>query len=353
MRIALAAPIRPGTTSGNDVTAHRWAQHLAALGHRVDIVAIDPEVGLDVAPIPEANEPPDHAEADEDGAANSQILNNADLLVVLHARRSAAAARWWRANRADKPMIVALAGTDLYADLPDDANARWSIDQADALVVLQEAAIERLASFAPELGAKAVVIHQSLTGPLPDRSTAQQANEFRVVVLSHLRDVKDPLMCARAARLLPGYSTIVVHHVGGAHSQDWEDQANEETEANPRYWWHGPLDRDDALELLSTATVLACTSLLEGGANVVTEAIAMGVPVVGTLIDGNTGLLGKDYPGLVPAKDDQALADLLLGLEAQPDKLAELTSRVQARRSITEPATEQSAWNELLARFVN
>lgn len=332
MRIAIAAPVRPGTTSGNDITAGRWAAHLSALGHLVSMVDVTPDGFFD---------------AGEDDVA----LTSAELLVVLHARRSAPAAHWWRMNRGAAPLIVALAGTDLYSDLPDNTDARWAIDAADALVVLQEAAIDRLASFAPDLGAKAVVIHQSVAGPLPDRASALQANEFRVVILSHLRDVKDPLMCARAARLLPGYSTIVVHHVGEAHNEEWEELANVETEENPRYWWHGPLDRDDALELMATATVLACTSLLEGGANVVTEAIAMGVPVVGTKIDGNTGLLGDDYPGLVPVKDDLAMSELLHRLEGQPALLADLQSRIDARKPITEPATEEAAWAALIATF--
>ncbi len=327
MRIALTTPVRPGSTSGNDVTTNRWVGHLQALGHDVATVRISPDGGFDPGPLVEAN-----------------------LAIVLHARRGAAAARWWRSERGAAPLIVALAGTDLYADLPDDADAMWSISSADALVVLQEAAIVRLAGFDPALAHKATIIHQSVAQPLPER-VSSDTSEFRVVLLSHLREVKDPLMCARAARHLPSHSRVVVHHVGQAHDENWEKRANEETESNPRYWWHGPLNRGDALELLATATVLACTSRLEGGANVVTEAIAMGVPVIGTRIDGNTGLLGLDYPGLVPVGDDEALAELLVRLEARPELLADLQARIDARHSITEPATERSDWAELLERL--
>ncbi len=332
--IIIAAPVRPGSTSGNDVTARRWADHLVELGHQATVIDVSP-----------------------DGEFSTVELAQGQLLIVLHARRCAPVARWWRDERGPAAMVVALAGTDLYQDLPDDADAMWSIEAADALVVLQTAAVTRLAGFDAALAAKTTVIHQSVPGPLPDRlSTADKAElrqgEFRVVVLSHLREVKDPLMCARAARLLPGTSAIAVHHVGAAHTRDWEQLASDETSSNPRYWWHGPLDRSDALELLTTATVLACTSLLEGGANVVTEAIALGIPVVGTTIDGNTGLLGDDYPGLVPVGDDQALADLLLRLESQPAALAELQGRIDSRYPITEPANEQAAWASLLHTLI-
>ncbi len=331
--IIIAAPVRPGATSGNDVTAKRWASHLLGLGHRVGVIDVSPD---------------EQFPTDE--------LAQAELLVVLHARRCAPVARWWRQERGPAPMIVALAGTDLYRDLPDDADARWSIDVADALVVLQEAAVGRLASFDPQFPSKTTVIHQAVPGPLPEPLSPQdkaelRQDEFRVVVLSHLREVKDPLMCARAARLLPATSAVAVHHVGAAHTPEWEQLALEETSSNPRYWWHGPLDRSDALELLTTATVLACTSLLEGGANVVTEAIALGIPVVGTRIDGNSGLLGTDYPGLVPVGDDQALADLLLRLESQPRALADLQQRVDDRLAITDPQSERASWAELVDRL--
>lgn len=328
MKIGLVTPVRPGSTSGNSVTAGRWARLLDETGHSVSIIEINP-----------------------DGAFDATTLVEVEALIVLHARRCAPAARWWRSNRGDAPLVVGLAGTDLYVDLPDDEDARWSIAAADRLVVLQDAAIDRLASFDPSLAAKAQTIFQSvdLEGSFGDLARSpKDPSQFRVVVLSHLREVKDPLMCARAARLLPLYSSIVVHHVGAAHNSNWETQANTEMETNPRYWWHGPLDRPDALQLLATADVLACTSLLEGGANVVSEALALGVPVVGTDIEGNTGLLGTDYPGLVPVSDDLAMAALLTKLEAQPGELATLQDHIDARQHLVLPATERDTWDKLV-----
>lgn len=328
MKIGLVTPVRPGSTSGNSVTAGRWADLLTDSGHVVTVIEISPA-----------------------GDFASDQLQDVDVLIVLHARRSAPAARWWRDNRGEAPLVVGLAGTDLYVDLPADQDAQWSIGAADRLVVLQDAALGRLEGMSSSLGAKTTVIHQSVgaDGALDDVERApHNPAEFRVVVLSHLRDVKDPLMCARAARLLPDFSTVVVHHVGAAHNDEWEELANNEMATNGRYWWHGPLDRPDALQLLATADVLACTSLLEGGANVVSEALALGVPVIGTDIEGNTGLLGADYPGLVPVQDDLALSQLLTKLEAQPDQLQTLQDLVDARRPLVLPETERQTWASLI-----
>ncbi|MFT5202605.1 MAG: putative glycosyltransferase (TIGR04348 family) [Candidatus Aldehydirespiratoraceae bacterium] len=328
-RIAIAAPIRPGANSGNDVTAARWANHLETLGHETVIV-----------PVAE-----DNATLGESAASE---LADAHVLIALHARRSAPAASWWTEHRPGQPLIVGLAGTDLYRDMPDSHTAAAAVAEADALIVLQEDALDRLREFDPAWADKAAVIHQSVSLPLPERRAAD--DEFRVVVLAHLRDIKDPLLTARAARLLPGNSRVAVHHAGRALDGDWQQAAETEEGTNDRYTWHRELGAEDALALLASAHVLACTSLSEGGANVVTEAIALGIPVIGTRIAGNTGLLGSDHPGWFPVGHAEALAELLLDLETNPELRAELERRSLARKPITDPSTEQAALEQLIAR---
>ena len=331
LSIAIASPRRPAQNSGNDVTAERWAERLCALGHRVV-----------VAPVTTT---PDEPLATSAAAALAEV----DGLVALHARRCSAAVRWWRTNRRDRPLIVALAGTDLYLDMPDDPLAMASVEAADRLIVLQEAAIERLAGIDPALAAKASVIHQSVARPLPVANPTGE--EFRVVVLAHLREVKDPLLAARATRHLPPSSRIMVHLAGAAHDDRWERQALKEEADNRRFRWHRGLPRSEALSLLASGHVLACTSLLEGGANAVSEAIAIGVPVVGTEIDGNRGMLGDDYPGLVPVGDHEALAALLMTLDSKGDALDDLRRRTAALQPRTRPDVERGAWSALLAEL--
>ncbi len=323
MRISIISPRRPGASSGNDVTAARWARRFEELGHGVEIVPLTADQGEGFV------------------ARELDLGADRDLAVVIHARRCAAAVATSRAQAPDRPVVVALAGTDLYADLPDDVDARAAIDEADRLVVLQADAIERLAGFDPALAAKAHVVHQSVDGPTPERRVP---DGFVVVVLAHLRDVKDPLLAARAAARLPESSTVRVVHAGAAHDDGWATAARREESDNPRYRWLGEITAAEARAWLAGATVLACTSRLEGGANVVTEAIAAGVPVVGTAIDGNRGLLGADYPALVPVGDDAALARLLARLETEPGALADLQRRIDALVDITEPAHERAGW---------
>lgn len=327
--IALAAPVRPTERSGNDVTADRWATHLRHLGHDVRVMAVDESA----------------AEPTSDVAA---CLDAARVLIVLHARRGAGLARRFADRHPGRPLVVALTGTDLYLDLPGDAAAAATVEAADALIVLQRAALDRLARFDARWGAKAHVVHQSIDPALvPSRQPV--ADELRVVVLAHLRDVKDPLLVARAVRRLGPTSQVRVHHAGRALDAHWRGLAEAEDATNPRYRWYRELDRRGALALLASAGVLACTSVAEGGANVVTEAIAVGVPVVGTRIDGNTGLLGDDHPGLVPVGDDEAMAALLRRLEQDPAALDELQRRTDALGNLVDPATERSSLGALVS----
>lgn len=324
-RIVIVAPLRPG--SGNEVTATRWATHLDDLGHEVEIVGVSQHH--------EAPHPDDVA-----------TLDNAEVLICLHGRRSAPTAQWWRTRHPERPVVVGLSGTDLYLDMPSDALTMTNVAAADALVVLQPAARERLHAFEPAWADKTSVIHQSVSIDQPIRHPP--FDEFRVVVLAHLRSVKDPLLAAQAASLLPPKSRVTVHHGGRAMDDDWLLQATAESSSNERYIWHGELNGPAAAELLASAHVLACTSLAEGGANVVSEAIAMGVPVVGTRIDGNVGLLGADHPGLFPVGDRLAFASMLDWLELSPTALNDLAQRSIERQHLTAPTTEREALNSLL-----
>lgn len=75
--------------------------------------------------------------------------------------------------------------------------------------------------------------------------------------------------------------------------------------------------RDDVKELLKTFDIFVLPSLYEGLPNVVLEAMATGLPVVATAVDGTTELIVENETGfLVPPKKPQDLANkisILLG----------------------------------------
>ena len=311
MKIALVTPARPVAHSGNRNTAERWARLLRELGHRVSVQTV------------------------WDGKC-------ADLMIALHARRSHAAIAGFAQACPARPLALMLTGTDLYHDIKVDAKARRSLQLANRLIVLQE---QGPAELAPDLRKKTRVIYQS-TRQIPRQQPLRSC--FEVCVSGHLRDVKDPFRLAAALQYLPAQSRIRAVQIGGAMSASMQRDAQRWTLREPRYRWIGELTHGAALRRLSRARVMVISSLMEGGANVVTEALAAGVPVIASRIPGNIGMLGSGYAGYFPPGDEHALARVLWRAEADPDFYRRLKRQCAARRQLTRRAREKDALRRLV-----
>ena len=80
-------------------------------------------------------------------------------------------------------------------------------------------------------------------------------------------------------------------------SAEMEREARAWMAREPRYQWRGEVSHGRALRLLARARLLVVSSRMEGGANVVSEALVAGVPVIASRIPWNVGMLGEGYPG--------------------------------------------------------
>ncbi|MDP1748158.1 MAG: selenoneine biosynthesis selenosugar synthase SenB [Reyranella sp.] len=314
MRIVLITPAGPTSRTGNRVAASRWARILRRLGHRVRLAA------------------------DYDGRP-------ADLMVAVHAWRSAAAIERFKAKFPERPVILQLSGTDIYEYIDTDPSRTLrSMELSDRLVALNDLAGRVVPKrLHPRLG----VIHQSAVRlPHPRRPSVRAVV---VSVIGHLRDVKDPLRAAEAARRLPAESRVRIEQVGRAYTPEWAARAAAEMKGNPRYIWRGDVTAAAVRRLLARSHAMVISSLSEGGANVISEAAVAGVPILASRIDGNVGLLGADYPGYFPVGDTEALARLLQRLEHEPRFVARLGKALARRAPLFRPARESAAWRRLLA----
>jgi putative glycosyltransferase (TIGR04348 family) len=266
-----------------------------------------------------------------------------DLLIALHAKKTAAAAERFHRLFPDRPLIVALTGTDVYRDIHRSRRARRILDLASRLVVLQPLGITQLPQ---RLRPKARVIHQSARR-VRRRATASRG-VFRVCVVGHLRAVKDPLRTALAVRRLPPASRIRVEHLGAAMSPAMARRARAEESANPRYRWLGERPHSEVASRLARARLMVISSRIEGGANVVSEALAAGVPMLASRIQGNVGLLGPDYPGYFEPGDTRGLAVLLERAEDDRIFYRRLVLAVARRSHLASRDLEVSRWRCLL-----
>jgi putative glycosyltransferase (TIGR04348 family) len=313
MHIGIITPAAAKSLNGNRATANRWAGFLRQLGHKVSI------------------------SVDWDGTAY-------DLMIALHAWRSAESIAAFKQQYPDLPLVLAMTGTDLYRFLvshPEPTLA--SIQRADRLVTLHRLAAKVLPA---QVRHKVHVIHQSAM-PL-SKQPKRSVRSFDICVAGHLREEKDSMRVAYAVRDLPVDSRIRVLHFGKAHDGKWAAYAQEEMKINPRYHWFGEVPHWKVRQAYSSCHLMVLPSVMEGGANVISEATVAGLPVIASEIDGSVGLLGDDYAGYFPVQDTNALRELLLKAEDEPDYLKLLERQCKQRAGLFTREAEKRGWADLL-----
>src|SRR6185436_5988180 len=194
-RISIVTPARPGARNGNRHTAQRWAGFLRASGHRVSVMV----------------------EWDRRAC---------DLLLALHARRSHPSILEYRKRFPAGPLAVALTGTDLYRDLPASREARHSLQLADRVIVLQEDALRLLNS---KIRKETRVVYQSAK---PSVRHSAPKGRFRVAVVGHLREEKDPFRSALALAHLD--QDLEVVQIGDALTPRMKAEAQSYMKREPR-----------------------------------------------------------------------------------------------------------------------
>lgn len=305
-QVVIVSPAMREANNGNWHTASRWAQFLS--GHRKP--ALLPHWPASANSLPAA------------------------AMIALHARRSAPSIQAWARQCPGKALIVVLTGTDLYRDIRSDADAQQSLALASHLVVLQEAGLQELP---PVLRQKTSVIFQSARPLLP---AAKSEQRFRAVMVGHLRDEKDPLTYLRAAARCDS-RRMFFESIGEALQPDLALAARTAQARMPNYRWLGGLPRAPTRQHIKRAHVLVSSSLMEGGAQVIIEAVQAGTAVLASAISGNIGMLGPDYGGYFPVGDDGALAALLQRCAAEPAFLLRLERQCRERAHLFSPASEK------------
>jgi len=330
VRVVLTDPSLPGFLAGNHSTVRRWRSILRELGCEVVIHRIrDPQRG----PLP-----------------------CGDLLIALHAGHSHRAILRWKKRDEKLPVVVAVSGTDLYIDLPAAKTAAKrvieSFNAADHLVALHRGVEDQLpGAVGRRLKGRVHYIPQSARPLSGGRRPIE--SRLRLLVVGYLRRVKDPFLPLEALELLPdplpdGTRAEVVH-LGGIHERSCQERAICATRDQPRWRWLGPVSAARVRGYLATSHLLVHPSLDEGGANIISEALVAGIPILASDAPGNMGLLGDRHPGIFPRKDAAELARLVMKYKHDPRyrRSLEESSRQLGRGHFR--SVETARWKRLLA----
>jgi glycosyltransferase involved in cell wall biosynthesis len=186
---------------------------------------------------------------------------------------------------------------------------------------------------------KASVVVQSSATRLRHEPVARA---FRICVIGHLRPEKDPMRAFAALSHLPDNRLQLVH-LGAALDPVLGDQAKSAMVHEPRYRWLGSVPHARALRWLASSHAMVISSRLEGGANVVCEALRIGVPVLASRIPGNLGLLGTGYAGYFEVGDERSLARLMQRAASEPQYYRTLKRQIRPLRGLVSPRSEARA----------
>ncbi len=312
----IVSPANAKANNGNWHTAARWARFLS---HDYAVNVVQSWSARDARP---------------------------NVMLALHARRSAESMAQFRQGRAEGGLILALTGTDVYGDIHTDEAAQRSLWLADRLILLQPNAMFELPD---ALRNKCETIFQSATTLTQGTPSSRH---FNIVQVGHLRHEKDPFTPITALRLLPAESCIRLTQIGTALDVHHADTMAVVLRDEPRLQWLGGLTRAQTRQRIKRAHLLVIASLMEGGANVIVEAITAGTPVIASHISGNIGMLGDDYPGYFPFGDTQACAALMHRAETDAPFMKRLTAACAKRAKLFAPEREAAAIRAVVGRAI-
>ncbi|MGJ8678248.1 MAG: glycosyltransferase family 4 protein [Akkermansiaceae bacterium] len=314
--IIIHSPYPLDTTQGNTITARRLEQILLDDGKQVIMEEVIYQGAI------------------------------ARSMIALNAWRSAdAVSQYQKANPQGK-VVVIITGSDINNEEMDDAQSptRMTMAAADALVMLHDIEFEKLPT---DLQQKCQVIYPSVNFPEKILHQPLAGSGFQVVMAGNLRPVKNPVLAVEACQLLPADLLLTLSSYGSAEGKIRETVSSASKELM-HYQWCGEVTHEALLQTMAAAHLLLNTSIGEGGANAICEAISMGLPVVASDIRGNKGMLGEDYAGFFPSEDAPALAALLMKVSEDTLFYRRLKKQVAARAKLFSYAAETEQWVSLI-----
>jgi glycosyltransferase involved in cell wall biosynthesis len=253
-----------------------------------------------------------------------------DLVHAHYALPAGAAARDWARARG-RPLVVSVHGGDVFGALLAERTAPSRVAQvlrdADAVLCNSQETLRRARKLTGQDGRMRVLrLGADAPSVLPEKRPHRT-----VATLGHVvaRKRHEDVLRALARGELREARWVVI---GDGPDRPALERLARELGVAERVEWLGRLDHDEALRELARCHVMALPSVDEAFGVAYVEAMACGVPAVGSAGEGGPEEIAAAGEGmlLVPPRDPAALAAAIGPLLAQPQQLAELSAAARA-----------------------
>lgn len=285
MKLLIVVPNQPETT-GNHITAKRFAAELPVYGWDCSIVEVEPS---------------------NPGPINAALKNQRpDSVLLLHAYRSG---QPWllSAAPADLPMAVLMTGTDYNHDLHilDRAKIINRVhQQASAVIIQNQLILQRLRQELPAISDKLQLLPPGIRlgeESYPLRENLQLLNNTPLFLLpSGIRPVKGNLelllMCDQLAEEQPNFNLAFC---GPTLDNDYTASFFNTLDERPWAHYLGEIPKESMADTMRQADVVLNNSSSEGVSNALVEAVALGRPILANDIIGNRAVVQHGKNGLL------------------------------------------------------
>jgi glycosyltransferase involved in cell wall biosynthesis len=367
MRVCVVPHKYPPDFGGVAVASQRYAQGLAAAGHQVLVVSLDPRL----APTKLQRSTLDGVECLRVGVARRTDDTSSawfDAIVAEHRRRPfdivvgrylghAAFVAVLAARFLELPSVVSARGNDLDRGVFDSAafgQLLWSVQSASAVTAVSRELSQKLTALAPD--SRPVLAPNGVDSELFCPGAPASTTGRVVLFVGEARKKKGlPVLLeafSQCARAKPEATLVLV---GGVRSEDaslLEFFSSKHRHA--RVSVVAALPQAELVSHYRSASVFVMPSLHDGLPNALLEAMACGCPIVASSVGGILDAVRDGVEGrLVPAADSEALANALLDLLSRPQAALELGQAARRRaRSDFSLASERQRDVALLESLV-
>ncbi|MGZ8391248.1 MAG: glycosyltransferase [Gemmatimonadales bacterium] len=254
------------------------------------------------------------------------------------------------------PVVVSLRGSDVPGyDLHNSSLqwahrllsplTRWIWQRADRVVAVCDSLGQLALRTLPDL--RYIVVPNGVDLALfhPERTPRTPSNRIRCLAVARLIERKGLGDLIRALALLERGRFEVEIVGGGADQLVLQDLANRLGVAE-EVRFLGPLPRVEVAERYRAADLFTLPSSAEAFGNVFAEALASGLPIVGSATGGIPDLVEHGSNGLlVPPGDVQSLAGAIRYLADDPELRTEMALRNRAKAETT------LEWEQVTRRY--